>query len=117
MELSTIVNEDSRPQPLMASVESLEPNHKAHLVNAVMNVLSTDIAKETLAQIVDGAPIASVEQDRYGGSELPSLHPLYERHQNLCPGAMDRLLELSAQFRPDSLKLAAEVMFLLSFPT
>ena len=102
----------------MASVESLGPDHKAHLVNAVMNVLSTDIAKATLAQIADGAPIASVERDQYGGSNLHYLHPLYERHQNLCPGAMDRLLELSAQFKLDSLKLAAEVlMLLLPFPT
>lgn len=74
---------------------------------AVTNVLSTDLAVETFAQIIDGLPIADVAWD----SRRPSVsgnHPLDE-HEELCPGTMDKARELRDGWDPALLKFDPKV--------
>ena len=73
-------------------LSSLEPEHRQAFVHALKNVLSTELALFTFAQIVDGLPTADVGWDRRGHG-LWGDHPLYD-HEELCPGAMEKTREL-----------------------
>ena len=64
---------------------ALGGDHLAIFSRAVMNTLQTEIAEETLAQIIDGLPIASVVLDT-AGDTLPNGHPVHKTHKKLCPG-------------------------------
>lgn len=81
--------------------------HRDIFARAVSNVLSTDIAKITYAQIIDGLPLASVAQDT--GYELPNGHPLHNGHKDLCPGVLEKTEEFRARFDPGSLQLDMNV--------
>ncbi|KAK4182116.1 hypothetical protein QBC35DRAFT_396605 [Podospora australis] len=63
---------------------------------ALKKVLSTDLALETYAQIIDGLPTADIAYDR----RSPGLfgdHPI-EEHEELCPGAVERAKEFRESF-------------------
>jgi hypothetical protein len=79
------------------SLESLETNHRDHLTRAISNVLSTDIAEITYAQIVDGLPLSSVFDDTRNLS-LIRYHPVRTQHTELCPGILERTRQLYAEF-------------------
>ncbi|KAF4946780.1 hypothetical protein FGADI_10984 [Fusarium gaditjirri] len=66
------------------------------LSRAVRNLLNTDLALITYAQIIDGLPIADVAWDRYSGSYEPS-HPI-NNHKTLCEGALEKAKGFRAQF-------------------
>lgn len=70
--------------------------HHDVLIRAISNVLSTKIAEETFAQIIDGLPLASVVQDTSDGG-LTDDHPIHDAHKELCPG----VLEKTREFRRD----------------
>ena len=53
------------------SIETLTGQHRDILTRAVQNVMSTEIAQITYAQIVDGFPLSSVEKDNYASGVLP----------------------------------------------
>ncbi|KAI5456877.1 hypothetical protein BGZ63DRAFT_395034 [Mariannaea sp. PMI_226] len=81
--------------------------HRKVLEQAIRNVLSTDLAKFTYAQILDGLPIADVAWDR----RLPTIfgdHPI-EEHENLCPDAMTKAQEYYDRWNPDVLTFYAKV--------
>ncbi|KAH6844734.1 hypothetical protein B0I37DRAFT_167511 [Chaetomium sp. MPI-CAGE-AT-0009] len=77
----------------MKPINTLKTPHRDILLRAVANLLSSPIAKETYAQIVDGLPLSHVAWDRYGGS-LCSGHPLLEEHKELCPGVAEEAQKL-----------------------
>jgi hypothetical protein len=58
----------SNPSPSSARIalSNLTPQHYSALERAMSNILSTDLASETFAQIVDGLPTRDVYQDYYG---------------------------------------------------
>lgn len=107
------------------SIANLVPGpHKDIFTRAVRNVLSTDISLMTLAQIVDGLPLSEVEIDNGSTStRLGVKHPLHEKHQQLCPGVMEKTPELYNDFDVDSLRVSSKVSesnvatFLGSSPT
>lgn len=73
----------------------LDKEHRSVLIRAINNVLSTEEAILTYAQIIDGLPIAHVAWNK----RVPGLygeHPL-EEHEELCPGAMDKAREVCPQ--------------------
>jgi hypothetical protein len=52
------------------------------LIRAIVNVLSSPIAEQTLGQIVDGIPLSDVAFD-VCGSYVCLLHPLLQEHREL----------------------------------
>ncbi|KAI5865862.1 hypothetical protein GGS23DRAFT_357446 [Durotheca rogersii] len=88
-----------------------EGPHRDILTRAIRNVLSTDIAEITLAQIVDGLPLSEVERDAYTGSGyLCGDHPLHKTHKQLCPGALEKARQLYADFDVDSLQISSKLL-------
>ncbi|KAK3903105.1 hypothetical protein C8A05DRAFT_43624 [Staphylotrichum tortipilum] len=77
----------------------LDGAHYDLLVRAISRVLFTEIAEITYAQIIDGLPIADVADDTpcpiYGN------HTIFEVHEELCPGMLDKAREFRAQFQPE----------------
>lgn len=82
--------------------------HRDNFSRAVSNVVSTEIAKMTYAQIIVGLPLASVTQDTEDVG-LPRGHPLLETHKELCPGVLEKTQEFRAQFNPGLLQLDTNV--------
>lgn len=83
------------------------PGHNRVFVRALNNVLATDLALFTFAQIVDGLPIADVGWDRRLHM-LQGDHPLDE-HEELCPGALEKARELQKNWEPSMLKFNPQV--------
>ncbi|KAH7158516.1 hypothetical protein DER46DRAFT_360147 [Fusarium sp. MPI-SDFR-AT-0072] len=73
------------PSPEYVGLDRLEGYHYDSLSLALRNVLNTDIALTTYAQIIDGLPIADVVWDRYSGI-YDSSHPI-NIHKRLCEEA------------------------------
>ncbi|KAK0668876.1 hypothetical protein QBC41DRAFT_320805 [Cercophora samala] len=69
------------------SARQKKTTHYALFIHAMKNVLSTEMAQFTYAQIVDGLPIKDVAWDR----RIPAVHGIHpiEHHPELCPGALD----------------------------
>ncbi|KAI7764074.1 hypothetical protein LZL87_006456 [Fusarium oxysporum] len=65
--------------------------HRQILDRAIRNVLSTQLAQFTYAQIIDGLPIADVAWDR----RLPGImgEHIIDDHETLCPGALEKAQE------------------------
>ena len=82
--------------------------HREVLMRALTNVLSTELALFTYAQIIDGLPTADVAWDRrYHG--LFHEHIIDDVHETLCPGAMDKARELYDNWDPSILKFDPKV--------
>lgn len=81
--------------------------HRQILDRAIRNVLSTELAQFTYAQIIDGLPIADVAWDR----RLPGImgEHIIDDHETLCPGALEKAQEYYQEWDPSSLKFDPEV--------
>jgi len=97
------------------SLAGLEGQHRDIFVHAVSNILSTEIAHLTYAQIVDGLPLSSVADDTYdNGGSLSHMHPLYTKHNELCPGVLERTRQFLAGFDPNILRFdsrASDILY------
>ncbi len=83
----------------MTSVDTiLGPTHRRLLGSAIRNVLNTERALETFAQIADGLPLSSVARDGYAGVSPYAQHAAIARHTSLCPGATDVAVEFLSEF-------------------
>jgi hypothetical protein len=72
-----------------ATIEDLPAQHRAIFVAALKNVLSTELAEVTYAQILDGAPVVDVATDRRV-SRIDYRHPV-RQHKTLCSGVIERI--------------------------
>lgn len=82
--------------------------HRDILERAIRNVLSTELAMFTFAQIVDGLPTADVAWDRrYPG--IFGDHIIDEVHEELCPGALEKARELHDGFDVSALMFDPKV--------
>ncbi|EWG51091.1 hypothetical protein FVEG_10186 [Fusarium verticillioides 7600] len=82
--------------PEYVGLDRLEEYHYDSLSLALHNVLNTDIALMTYAQIIDGLPTVDVVWDRYSATYEPS-HPIIN-HKTLCEGALEKAKGFRAQF-------------------
>ncbi|KAK4464402.1 hypothetical protein QBC42DRAFT_263327 [Cladorrhinum samala] len=83
-------------------------DHYKIFCRALKNVLSTDLALETYAQIIDGLPTADIAYDR----RSPGLfgdHPI-EDHEELCPGALERARAFREEFDMSVLTLSPRLI-------
>jgi len=77
----------------------LDRAHRDLLDSAIRNVLATERALETFAQIADGLPLSSVARDGYARRAPYADHPAVVRHTSLCPGATEAALDFLSEFR------------------
>ncbi|KAH7176977.1 hypothetical protein EDB81DRAFT_707743 [Dactylonectria macrodidyma] len=76
--------------------------HRSVLDRAIKNVLSTELAQFTYAQIIDGLPTGDVSWDRrYCG--VFGEHPIDSEHEELCPGAIEKAREYYEQWNSEIL--------------
>ncbi|KAI0485626.1 hypothetical protein F4859DRAFT_511820 [Xylaria cf. heliscus] len=98
-----MVTKDPGARALKLSVDSLHNKHHDLFNRALQNILSRNAAELTYAQIVDGLPISSVEEDSMHGS-VDYGHPIHTKHTTLCPGVLERLREIRNTHELRSLK-------------
>ena len=100
-------------QAARITLDKLDAEHRAIFTRAINNVLSTELAVFTYAQIIDGLPTEEVAWDRRMPGILPGIsgdHPI-DDHKKLCPGALERARELLETWDPKSLRFNPEVCF------
>lgn len=95
----------------MASSESwtgsLDGDHSDALSRAISNILSTEAALRTYAQIIDGLPLGQVAREEMRG-RLHGQHPIHS-HDKLCPGVLEKTDETQAGFDVATLKFDPDV--------
>jgi hypothetical protein len=86
---------------------SLADKHLEAYSRALTNILSTDLAELTFAQLVDGLPLWDVV---FGLSEygLVEEEPVYN-HRTLCPGVLEKTRAFRAAFEPGKLEMRVDV--------
>lgn len=77
-------------------------------MRAIKNVLSTDLAETTFAQLVDGLPLYSVVSN-LAHYELEKNEPAYN-HRTLCAGVLEKTRAFHASFEPHKLDIRATVL-------
>jgi hypothetical protein len=110
-----VVLEPLIPPGIIATLSpaDLGPDHFDILKQAIWNILTTDVAEFTYAQIIDGLPTTSSFTD-FHILRKSSDHPV-RSHPALCDGAMDRIRAFRAQFDPISLRFEPDVRYLIPF--
>lgn len=104
------------PETPKATIGSaLAGDHAATFSRAILNILSTDIAEETYAQIIDGLPIARVAMES-ATDPLPNNHPILDQHKELCAGVLEKTREFRNGFDPRTLQLDVAVSLLPFYP-
>lgn len=94
-------------QPPKISAAVLDPEHYHPLISAIRNLLSTDLAAITFAQLIDGLPLVDTVWDMRGSLLLQG-HPLIN-HDHLCDGAMEQLKAFRDVSEPDALTFDSRV--------
>ncbi|KAI0968665.1 hypothetical protein F4678DRAFT_481866 [Xylaria arbuscula] len=84
--------------------DSLDTPHLEALSRAVFNLIETDLALTTYAQLIDGLPISNIVRDTYS-TQLHPQHPI-DDHVALCPGALNKAKELRAGFKLNILRFS-----------
>ncbi|KAI1735729.1 hypothetical protein F4680DRAFT_434330 [Xylaria scruposa] len=101
------------PPPVRATLaetlppENLNMQHLEILNLALSNLLRTEVAEFTLAQIIDGLPTrSSFSQSHFG---TPKDHPV-AAHEGLCPGSLEKILEFRSAFDVMSLRFSPALL-------
>lgn len=89
------------------AAQTLDDAHQVAFNRAITNVLATDLAELTFAQLVDGLPLLEV-----AGDQLKHRHtegePVF-KHTELCPGAIEKTRALRRAFDPLTMEIRAQV--------
>ncbi|KAK8859076.1 hypothetical protein PGQ11_009810 [Apiospora arundinis] len=101
---------EDNAQPRKYNISILDEVHRHLLVRAFTRVTSTEIAEETYAQLIDGLPIADVAGDK-GYRDLPYGHPIFEVHEELCPGVIEKTQKFYDEFQFETLHFDAKLLF------
>ncbi|KAI3394045.1 hypothetical protein diail_3264 [Diaporthe ilicicola] len=89
-------NAQEPQQTRKATIQDLgDGEHLAVFTRALRNVISTDVARSTYAQIVDGRPLQEVLVRMSNRPELS--HSVYE-HTELCEGVLDKIAQIKDSF-------------------
>ncbi|RTE74929.1 hypothetical protein BHE90_010631 [Fusarium euwallaceae] len=82
-------------------IGALDEDHRHIFTNAIINILATDLAEFTYAQVLDGLP---TEGSVRSGFHFIHDHPVFTlRHKNLCEGFLDKARKFTARFDPSEL--------------
>jgi len=91
----------------VAAELALDEPHLRVFSQALSNILNTEIAETTFAQIVDGLPLADVAFSIRGRRDT-KYDPVF-KHTQLCPGAVERARAFREEFDPARLAVEEEV--------
>lgn len=75
-------------QFLKSPIGRLDDSHRFAVTQGIANVLSTEVAEATFAQIQDGLPLAEVVEDVYSDLMLPD-HPV-SQNTRLSPHSLEK---------------------------
>ncbi|KAK8112194.1 uncharacterized protein PG998_008651 [Apiospora kogelbergensis] len=89
------------------SIAELDEEHRLYFIRAITRLVSTEIAEVTYAQLIDGLPLSAVAGDR-GYSSFHNDHPIYEVHEELCPGIMEKARKFRDDFQLETLRFDAK---------
>ncbi|KAK4666707.1 hypothetical protein QC763_302720 [Podospora pseudopauciseta] len=90
-------------------IDRLDAEHRRHLVRAINNVLSIELALFTYAQIIDSLPTGDVAWE-VRSPLLQGEHPLATEHEELCPGAMEKAREVCPKWDTEMLRFSPQVL-------
>lgn len=99
---------DQNTSPRTATIETLDGPHQEAVRLAVSNILTTEIAETTYAQIIDGLPLIDVVRDVYGDL-LCDDHPICA-HTELSAGIIETARRFRAGFDPGNLRFDSTVI-------
>lgn len=85
----------------------LDDAHQRALDSAVMSIVSTPIAEETFAQIVDGLPLRSMALGTQNHRVVRG-DPI-DNHPEMCPGALEKAREFQKRLYTRGLEVASAV--------
>ncbi|CAM1503228.1 Fc.00g080040.m01.CDS01 [Cosmosporella sp. VM-42] len=86
----------------------LDDAHKHIFERALLNLLSSDAAERTYAQILDGLPTEQSLDDSY---VFMKGHPVYElKHTQICEGFLEKAREFRAQFNISQLRFEKSLL-------
>ncbi|KAH8194167.1 hypothetical protein TruAng_011668 [Truncatella angustata] len=94
--------------PDYISFENLDVPHREAFSLAINNILSTDLALTTYAQIIDGLPTSDVAWDQYS-SKLHRRHPIND-HVALCSGVLEKAKEFRADLDLEALRFSPTLL-------
>lgn len=97
------------PKSIEKSVvaQSLDGAHQVVFKRAMANILATELAGLTFAQLIDGLPLWDVAMDQSRKTHTKE-EPVYN-HKQLCHGAMEKMREMREQFDPLAMEVRADV--------
>lgn len=87
--------------------QALDKDHLAAYARALTNVLSTELAESTFAQLIDGLPLWDVVS-ALGHYGLDREEPVF-KHRELCPGVLQETRAFLANFYHGTLDIRTEV--------
>lgn len=103
----------SSSESVSSSIDALDEGHRRIFTNAIINILATDLAEFTYAQILDGLP---TEESVRSGFHFMHDHPVFTlRHENLCEGFLDKARKFRSHFDPSELRFDRSVRFARTF--
>lgn len=85
----------------------LDANHQRLFATAIWNLLSTDLAEQNFAQIIDGLPLKDVAFS-LENPEYTRRDPVFT-HVELCPGVLENTRMFRDSFNPRTLELRKDV--------
>ncbi|KAK7964464.1 hypothetical protein PG988_011438 [Apiospora saccharicola] len=101
--------EDNAPTRKL-SIADLEEAHRHYFIRAITRAVSTEIAEVTYAQLFDGLPLSDVASNR-NYSSFHNDHPIYDVHEELCPGMMDKARKFRDEFQLEAFRFDAQLLF------
>lgn len=91
-----------------ATIEIVDGPHQEAVRLAVSNILNTEIAETTYAQVIDGLPVIDVVRDVYGDL-LCDDHPICA-HTELSAGILETTRGFRTGFDPGTLRFDSTVI-------
>ncbi|RSL66083.1 hypothetical protein CEP54_003933 [Fusarium duplospermum] len=92
----------------MQRIDALPETHQDTFRRALRNILSTDVAEHTYAQILDGLP---TEKSHLEGYVRLESHPVFLLgHKEICEGFLDKAREFRDRFDPSELVFKEDLL-------
>ncbi|KAH8768864.1 hypothetical protein F5883DRAFT_417533 [Diaporthe sp. PMI_573] len=90
------------------AVDTLDERHQAVFKRAITNLLATELAEMTYAQLIDGLPLWEVALDQYRHTHTGE-EPV-SNHRELCPGVVDQTTAPLQSFDPLVLEIRSDAL-------
>lgn len=101
-------NGDANISTRTATIEILDGPHQEAVRLSISNILTTEIAETTYAQIIEGLPLIDVVRDVYGDL-LCDDHPICA-HTELSAGVLETARRFRTGFDPGTLRFDSTVI-------